>query len=519
MSRRVQIYDTTLRDGAQQEGISFSLQDKLKIAKKLDELGVHFIEGGWPGANPKDTSFFEQARSLKLESAELVAFGSTRYRGNSPESDPNLQALIAAGTSVCTIVGKSSRSQAVSVLEVSPEENLKMIADSVKFLRSKGKRVFFDAEHFFDGFKEDPEYALEVVRIAAEAGAEIVILCDTNGGSLPQEIKEGVEAASRIGVPLGIHAHNDADLAVANTLAAVEAGAIQVQGTINGYGERCGNANLCSVIPNLKLKMGVDCIPEEKLRKLTEVSRFVSEIANLLPDPYMPYVGASAFAHKGGLHISGVGKAEMSYQHVDPKLVGNESRILISELSGISAVLRKAAEMGLELGLEEARGILQKVKELEKEGFQYENAEASFELLIRRARPDFRPPFELVDFLAVVEKGRRPALGGEDILTEAMVKIKVGGEIVHTAAEGNGPVHALDAALRKALSRFFPEIEAVKLIDYKVRIIGEGKGTGAEVRVLVESTDGIEEWRTVGCSTNIIEASWMALEDSFLYWL
>ena len=522
--RRVQLYDTTLRDGSQREGISFSLEDKLKIVAKLDELGVDFIEGGWPGANPKDTDFFARARSLRLSHATLVAFGSTRKAGVSPETDPNLQALLSAGTTAVTLVGKSWDLQVTQVLETNLEENLRMVGDSVAYLKSKGLQVFFDAEHFFDGFKANPQYAVSVFRSAADAGAACVILCDTNGGGLPQEIEKAVESTRKsVSVPLGIHAHNDSELAVANTFAAVSAGAVQVQGTINGYGERCGNANLCSIIPGLRLKMGIDCVDDEQLARLTEVSRYVSELANLIPDSHLPYVGASAFTHKAGLHVSGVMKWEDSYQHADPALVGNRSRVMVSELSGKQNIVIKAREMGLPLPPEpqHAQRILDRIKEMESRGFQYDGADASFELLLRRAHPEYRTPFDLVDFMIIVEKRRRlpSAASAEEVLAEATVKVRVGSKVMHTAAEGAGPVNALDQALRKALVEFYPSLVAVKLVDYKVRILDESSGTGAYVRVLIESTDGKEQWHTVGSSPNIIEASWLALADSLEYWL
>jgi len=520
----VQLYDTTLRDGAQKEGVSFSVVDKLAIVRKLDELGVHFIEGGWPGSNPKDEEFFAKAKGLKLSRAKLVAFGSTRRANAKAENDDNLKALAGAGVSVVTLVGKSSAPQVTRVLETTLEENLAMIADSIKYLTGKGITVFFDAEHFFDGYKADSGYALRVLEAAADAGADCLVLCDTNGGTMPDDVSAAVEAAINItDVPLGIHAHNDADLVVADTLAAVRAGVSQVQGTINGYGERCGNANLCSVIPNLKLKMGIDCLPDDKLAKLTEVAHYVSELANLSPEGAMPYVGSSAFSHKAGLHVSGFTKWADSYQHIDPKLVGNQSRALVSELSGRKNIIYKAEEMGLKLPPDgaEAKALLERVKLLESRGFQYENAEASFELLVRRTEPDYEPPFTLVDFMVVVEKRRRPPTDKdlEEMLSEAMVKVKVDGEVVHTAAEGRGPVNALDGALRRALLQFYPSLKQVKLIDYKVRILEESVGTESQVRVLIESSDGNEEWRTVGSSTNIIEASWLALADSLEYWL
>ncbi|HEY87730.1 MAG TPA: citramalate synthase [Dehalococcoidia bacterium] len=520
----IQLYDTTLRDGAQREGVSFSTVDKLDIARKLDEIGIHFIEGGWPGSNPKDVEFFKKAQSLALHHSSLVAFGSTRRPISKAQTDANLQALANAGVKAVTIVGKSSDLQVTQVLETSLEENLSMIADSIRYLKAKGLTVFFDAEHFFDGFKANPGYALRVLEVAAEAGADCLVPCDTNGGTLPNEITVAIEAARKLTTtPLGIHAHNDAELGVANTLAAVNAGASQVQGTINGYGERCGNANLCSIIPALKLKMGIDCVTNEQLAKLTEVSRFVSEVANLPPDPFSPYIGSSAFSHKAGLHVAGMTKWSGSYQHIDPTHVGNQPRVLVSELSGKSNIIYKARERGIDLPLQgkEAEKLLEQVKLLESRGFQYENAEASFELLLHRAKPDYQPLFTLVDFMVVVESRRRPPTrrSPEEALSEAIIKVKVGTEIIHTAAEGNGPVNALDDALRKALLQFYPSLAQVKLVDYKVRILEESVGTGSQVRVLIESSDGVEEWRTVGSSTNIIEASWLALADSLEYWL
>jgi len=520
----VQLYDTTLRDGVQREGISFSVVDKLHIAQKLDELGIHFIEGGWPGSNPKDVEFFDKARNLTLTNSVLVAFGSTRHPKAEVETDANLLALANAGVKVVTIVGKSSELQVTQVLETTLEENLSMIADSICYLKSKGLTVFFDAEHFFDGFKANSGYARRVLQVAAEAGADCLILCDTNGGTMPDEITAAINAVKKqTTVPLGIHAHNDGELAVANTLVAVQAGASQVQGTINGYGERCGNTNLCSIIPALKLKMGIDCVTNAQLAKLTEVSHYVSEVANLVPDAFLPYVGSNAFTHKAGLHVSGLVKWIDSYQHIDPSQVGNRPRVLVSELSGKRNILYKAKELGLDLPLQgkEIQKLLEQVKLLESRGFQYENAEASFELLLHRAKPDYKPPFELVDFMVVVEKRRRPPAQKnlEEMLSEAVVKVRVGDEVMHTAAEGNGPVNALDQALRKALLRFYPSLAQVRLVDYKVRILEESAGTGSQVRVLIESSDGVGEWRTVGSSTNIIEASWLALADSLEYWL
>ncbi len=520
---QVRLYDTTLRDGAQQEGISFSIADKLKIVQKLDELGIHFIEGGWPGANPKDTDFFIKAKSLNLEHSSLVAFGSTRHPESKVSEDAGLQALMEAKTKIVTIVGKSWDLHVTQVLETTLENNLHIVAESVDFLKSKGLTVFFDAEHFFDGYKVNPEYAIQVVKAAAKSGADCVVLCDTNGGALPSEITAAIKAVQKgVSVPLGIHVHNDGDLAVANSLTAVQTGVIQVQGTINGYGERCGNANLCSIIPALKLKLGIDCISDEQLTKLTEVSRYIAELANLAPPSHLPYVGTSAFTHKGGLHVSGIMKWEDSYQHINPDLVGNRPKVVVSELSGKGNIVYKAKELGVALPLKgkEARQVVQQIKLLESHGFQYEDADASFELLLHRAQPGYKSPFELIDFMVVVERHRRPSSEDEsELLSEATVKVKVGGKIMHTAAEGNGPVNALDRALRKALLEFYPDLNVIELVDYKVRILEESAGTASQVRVLIESGDGQKQWRTVGSSTNIIEASWLALADSVEYFL
>jgi 2-isopropylmalate synthase len=520
---KVELYDTTLRDGTQMEGISLSVEDKLKIARKVDELGVHYIEGGWPGSNPKDAEFFVRARSLKLENARLAAFGMTRRAGGQVDSDPNLRALVDARTPAVTLVGKASEMQVRQVLEAALEENLAMIADSIRHLKSQGRTVFFDAEHFFDGFFANPEYSLQCLRAASEAGADCLVLCDTNGGTVTSRVVEAVRAVREaISAPLGIHAHNDTDVAVANSLAAVEAGCTHVQGTINGYGERCGNANLLSVIADLRLKMGVDCVSDEQLTRLTEVSYYVSEIANMVPDDHAPYVGVSAFAHKAGLHVAGMVKSGAAYQHVSPELVGNEQRILVSELAGQRNVLTKIKEQGIDVELtpEEARRLLEQVKLMESRGYQYEGAEASFELLVRRSRPGYQSPFELEDFWVVERRRTRPGDQDEgDMQAEAMVKVSVADEVIQTAADGNGPVSALDAAVRKALLEFYPSLSAIKLVDYKVRIIDSAAGANASVRVLIESTDGDEFWRTVGSSTDIIEASWLALADSLEWWL
>jgi 2-isopropylmalate synthase len=458
-----------------------------------------------------------------LTHSTLVAFGSTRRMNSRVEEDLNLQALIQAKTRVVTIVGKAWDQQVTRVLETTLEESLSMITDSISHLKAKGLRVFFDAEHFFDGYKDNPEYALRVVVSAANAGAECVVLCDTNGGALPQQIVEAIEAAKKASrVTLGIHTHNDIELAVANSLVAVEAGVMQVQGTINGYGERCGNANLCSIIPTLKLKIGIDCVTDEQLSKLSDVSHYVSELANMPHYDRFPYVGDDAFTHKAGIHVSGLIKWEDSYQHINPMLVGSHQHVVISELAGKGSIIFKAKERGLPVPKgKDVDRVLEQIKSLEKQGFQYDVAEASFDLLLRRAQRNYRPPFELVDFMVVIEKRRRlPKTGNqEEPLSEATIKVKVDNRIVHTAAEGDGPVDALDQALRKALLQFYPDLANVKLIDYKVRILEENAGTASQVRVLIESSDGRENWRTVGSSTNIIEASWLALADSIEYWL
>ena len=468
MPPTIELYDTTLRDGAQYEGISLSVDDKLGIARKLDELGIHYIEGGWPGSNPKDAEFFELARSLKLKNAVLTAFGATRKAKITAEQDDNLQALLDADTAVVTLVGKSWDLHVHEILNTSLEENLAMVRDSIAYLVEKGKRVFFDAEHFFDGYKANEPYAMAVVNSAVEAGAESVVLCDTNGGTLPSEIVRIVDQGKGDDIPvragpshLGIHTHNDSDTAVAGALAAVEAGVTQVQGTINGYGERCGNANLLSIVANLKAKLGFDCVSDEQLESLTEVSKYVAEVANMPHLSAHPYVGTSAFAHKGGLHAQAVAKVDHSYQHIDPHVVGNAKRVLVSELAGRSNILYKIKEldMGIEVDQQMARRLLEEVKLLESKGFQYEGAEASFELLVRKMSPDFTPPFQLVDFMTMIE-GRGNATTHGDIKAQVMLKVKVGDEVMHTAADGVGPVNALDHALRKALLQFYPNLEA-----------------------------------------------------------
>jgi 2-isopropylmalate synthase len=515
-SRSVDLYDTTLRDGVQREGLSLSLDDKLKVAQRLDRLGVHFIEGGYPGSNARDQEFFARAATMTWHSATIVAFGSSRYKDNRADADPSLRTLLEAKTSTVTIVCKNSASQVRDVLGVPLSQNLMMISDSVDFLKRHGKRVFYDAEHFFDGYRSDPDYAVACLRAAAEAGAEVLVLCDTNGGTLPNDISTIVSRMfGEFGTRhhIGIHTHDDCGLAIAGALAAFAAGAVQIQGTVNGYGERCGNANLCSIIPTLKLKLGVDCVTDEQLRSLTDTARFVASICNLNQDPHAPYVGSSAFAHKAGYHADAMRKDPMSYQHVVPDAVGNVSRILISELSGKAAIASRVEALGLQLSSpERARELAVQVKELESRGFQFEGAEASFELMARRIDPNYTAPFTLVDFLALVE-----SRDGNDMLSEAMVKVRVNGEVIHTAGEGNGPVNALDQAMRKALVTRFPNLEKVRLTDYKVRVIDEGAGTAAWTRVTIDSTDGSDLWTTVGSSSNIIEASWFALADSLEY--
>ncbi|MFA5604255.1 MAG: citramalate synthase [Dehalococcoidales bacterium] len=519
----IQLYDTTLRDGAQKEGISFSVVDKLNIAGKLDELGIHYIEGGWPGSNPKDIEFFNKAHELNLKNAKLVAFGSTRRANGKAEDDATLASLVEAKTDIVTLVSKCSARQVTQVLETTLEENINMITDSTEYLKGKGISVFIDAEHFFDGFKDNQQYALDVLIASEKAGADCLVLCDTNGGTLPDEAFDAVKKVCEVtSIPIGIHAHNDSELAVAVTLAAVKAGATHVQGTINGFGERCGNANLCSIIPNLKLKMDIDCISDNNLTKLSEVASYINETANLKPNPSLPYVGSSAFSHKAGLHVSGLSKWSGSYQHIDPALVGNKSRMLISELSGRSNIVHRASQIGVSLPPKgkEAQQLLEKVKDLESRGFQYENAEASFDLLVHRAQSDYQSPFELVDFMVIIESRRRSPTthNSDEALSEAMVKVRVDGQIMHTASEGNGPVNAMDKALRKALIQSYPQLSCIQLVDYKVRIL-DSKNTASQVRVLIESTDGADHWNTVGSSANIIEASWLALADSLEYWL
>jgi 2-isopropylmalate synthase len=530
-TQRISLYDTTLRDGTQGEGVSLSCDDKLRIARRLDEFGVDYIEGGWPGSNPKDMEFFARAqRELSLQRARIAAFGSTCRAGVEPGDDPQVQLLIEANTPVVTIFGKTWDLHVTEVLRTSMEENLRMIRATVRYLKQHGKEVVYDAEHFFDGYKANPEYALATLQAAIIGGADSIVLCDTNGGCLPWEIGEAVDAVRRelLGygddgrpapgtahIVLGIHAHNDSETGVANTLEAVRRGCTQVQGTINGYGERCGNANLVSVIPDLQIKMGYAVVAPEKLAQLTDLARYVSELANLSPDTHAPFVGSSAFAHKGGTHVNAVVKYTMSYQHIDPALVGNATRVLVSELSGKDNIAVKRKEFGLDgLTREEERQVLQKIKELENAGFAFESAEASVDLLLRRVRKGYQAPFTLIDYTANVEHRH-----GRGMFSEATVKVRVGDHVLHEVAEGNGPVNAMNLALRKAIQQYYPRLQNVHLTDYKVRILDSASGTAAMVRVLIDSTDGERSWTTVGASTNIIEASWIALADGVEYFI
>jgi 2-isopropylmalate synthase len=516
-TKKVLLYDTTLRDGAQAEDISFSLEDKLRITSRLDDFGIHYIEGGWPGANPKDAAYFQEAGKLPLKNARLVAFGSTRRAKRKAAEDDSLKALVKAGTPAVTIFGKSWDLHVKDALRVSLRENLTMISDTVSFLKKNVPEVLYDAEHFFDGFRQDREYALSTLRAAVKGGADCLVLCDTNGGMLTLDLVKVVREVQKAlpGPSLGIHVHNDSEMAVANTIAAVAGGVRHVQGTVNGYGERCGNANLCSIIPALQLKLGLECVSTENLTGLRALARFVSELANLPPLKHQPFVGDSAFAHKGGIHVSAILRNPLTYEHIRPELVGNRQRVLVSDLSGRASILQKAAEFGIDLKSKDPRTtrILDHLKELESRGFQFEGAEASFELLIRKVLGTHRRFFELKGARVIVEKRRE----NEEAISEATVKVAVDGKVEHTAAEGKGPVHALDGALRKALYRFYPKLRGVELIDYKVRVLTTVEGTAAPVRVLVESGDKDERWGTVGVSANLIEASWQALVDAIEY--
>ena len=514
MSKKsIEIYDTTLRDGSQAIDVAFSADDKVRIAHKLDTLGVHFVEGGWPGSNPKDIEFFRAMKAQPLTFAKVVAFGSTRKAALKVQNDPNLQALLKADTDVITIFGKSWVLHVTTALGISRAKNLEIISDSIAYLQAHDKIVIYDAEHFFDGFKADPDYALKTLEHAAKAGATRLVLCDTNGAAMPWEIREIVtKVVKEMKIPIGIHAHNDGEMAVANSLMAVRSGATHVQGTINGIGERCGNANLCSIAPNLKLKMGRECLTSEQLMKLRDVSRFVSEIANLPPDKRQPYVGEAAFTHKGGVHIHAVEKHPSTYEHVTPESVGNRRRLLISDNAGRSAVLAKAKDFNLSLTKTspELDALLHDLKDREHQGFQFEGAEGSFELLMRKAIGSSVNSFELRGFRVLVEKRDET----QGTVSEATIMVRVGERVEHCVAEGNGPVHALDNALRKALDLFHPELRDVQLRDYKVRVLTGDKGTASKVRVLIVSGDHEREWNTVGVSDNIIDASWQALADS-----
>jgi 2-isopropylmalate synthase len=511
--RQVKIYDTTLRDGTQAEEFVLSLWDKIRIAQKLGQLGVHYIEGGWPGSNPKDREFFTEIRNYDLGVSRVAAFGSTHHKDRPPDVDSNMQELLLSRAPVVTIFGKSSVFQVKEILQTTLERNLELITDSLRYLKPRAEELFYDAEHFFDGFKEDREYALRTLEAAVAGGAQCLVLCDTNGGTLTSELIEAIKAVQEHfpKVPLGIHAHNDSELAVANSLAAVELGAVQVQGTINGVGERCGNANLCSIIPTLKLKMGLDCISDVNLKRLSEVSRFVYELANVRPNRYQPYVGQSAFAHKGGIHAAAVKRNPRAYEHIDPETVGNARHIPVSDLSGKSNILLKARDFGLELNPHDdhVKRALDKVKDLESQGFQFEGAEASLEMLLRAALGQYKEYFRLQSYRVIDQK-----VGEfEAPVPEATIRVRVGFHEVHTAAVGNGPVNALDKALKKALLRFYPRLDEMRLEDYKVRVLPGPEGTGAKVRVLIESRDAHNRWGTVGVAHDIIEASWQALVD------
>ena len=511
---KIKLYDTTLRDGMQAEGVSFSLEDKLSIARRLDELGLDYIEGGYAASNPKEMQFFAEAARMGLKNSRIVAFGSTCRADTKVEDDASLDAILACKTPAATLVGKAWDMHVKTVLGCSLDENLLLCADSVKYLKKHSIETIFDAEHFYDGYRQNCEYAMKVLTAAAQAGADVLVLCDTNGGSMPDRIYEITKAVCEKfpSFAIGIHTHNDSDCATANSLAAVRAGARHVQGTVNGLGERCGNANLCTVIPNLAFKMGFDCLNAQKIKTLTEVSRFIFEIGNLTPVMNMPYVGESAFAHKAGLHVDALRKDKRTYEHIDPALIGNERRFLISELSGKSNVLAELEKAKIAQDKKLAQKILTRVQELENQGYQFEAANASFDLLVKKIMDTFKPSFELLKYYVTTE---RRATG--DLVTEATVKLKVGDKVQHVVGEGDGPVNALDGALRKALENIYPAIKDVHLTDYKVRIVNAGAGTAARVRVIIESRDKTSIWGTVGVSENIIEASWLALVDSVEY--
>ncbi|SFL27364.1 2-isopropylmalate synthase [Paenibacillus sp. 1_12] len=515
MANFVKIFDTTLRDGTQGEGISLSVEDKMKIARKLDSLGVHYIEGGWPGSNNKDIEFFMRVHELELKNAKITAFGSTRRKGILAEDDTNLNRILEVGVPVATIFGKSWDFHVHHAIQTTLEENLAMIYDSVHYLKSKGLEVIYDAEHFFDGYKNNTEYALQTIQQAEKAGADWIVLCDTNGGSLPHEVTEIVtQVRKTLSIPIGIHAHNDCEVGVANSLAAVMAGATQVQGTINGFGGRCGNANLCSIIPNLQLKLNYSCISDSQLESLTSVAKYVSEIANMHLPVNQAYIGSAAFAHKGGIHVSAIMRNASTYEHITPELVGNKQRVLVSELAGQSNLVFKAQELGIDFNssTQESRQLIEQIKEMEHQGYQFEGADASLELLIRDAYGNSEEIFVLESFKIMVVK-----TVNQPVVTEAIVKLKVNGESVYNAAEGNGPVNALDNALRKCLLQYYPALENIHLSDYKVRVLDEKDNTAGKVRVLIESSDFDNTWSTIGVSANIIEASWQALADSIRY--
>ena len=509
---KIEIYDTTLRDGVQGEDVSFSLDEKIKIVRQLDELGIDFIEGGWPGSNPKDAAFFEEVKKERLKNSKIVAFGSTCRAKNFAKDDQNLKSLLAAETEVITIFGKSWDLHTEDVLRISPEENLRIIEDSIRYLKKNNRRVFYDAEHFFDGYQTNPDYALKSILVAEKAGAERIVLCDTNGGVLPGELQKIIKKVkNRIKTPLAIHTHNDSGMAVANSILAVQSGVIQVQGTINGFGERCGNADLCAILPILQLKLKKQVLPDGQLKNLTRVSRYVNEMANLIPRGNQPFVGRSAFAHKGGVHVDAISKNPKSYEHIEPSLVGNERRILISELSGKSNVLYKLEKFGIKQSKDKVKEMVGVLGTLEKEGYQFEAADASFNLLVRRTSRDYKRFFSLVGFRVIIEKKNGK------VISEATLKIKIGNKTEYTVAEGDGPVDALSAALRKGLTKFYPALFTFRLVDYKVRVLNPTAGTAAKVRVLIQSSDKKETWGTVGLSENIIEASLQALLDAVEY--
>lgn len=511
---KVKIYDTTLRDGMQTEGISFSLEDKLAIAGRLDELGVDYIEGGYPASSPKESQFFANIIHRGLKNSKLVAFGNTRRADTTPAQDASLNAILECKSPAATLVGKAWDLHVTNVLRCSLDENIVLCADSVKYLKKHGLETILDAEHFYDGYRENPEYAMKVLKAVAEAGVDSIVLCDTNGGTLPAQVHDITAAVCKQLKPLtiGIHTHNDCDCAIANSIAAVSAGARQVQGTLNGLGERCGNANLCTLIPNLAFKMGFDVLTPEKIKTLTEVSRFVFEICNLPPVTNMPYVGESAFAHKAGLHVDALRKVKSSYEHINPESVGNERRFLISELSGKSNILAEFEKSQITQDFKLARKILAQVQDLENQGYQFEAANASFDLLVRKAMGTYKPAFEMIKYTTTVEK-----FNTSHLTTEATVKLKVGDKVELVVGEGDGPVNALDAALRKSLENFYPSLRDMHLIDYKVRVVNAKEGTAAKVRVVIESRDKTDIWGTVGVSENLIEASWLALVDSVEY--